>query len=177
MSSLAGPLVSSMTAVLMSADACTIRVTGTITAPDSAGKYSFTDLSDTPIVGSAVSTLMSPRPKVPDTSVPWGSFSSFCPPIRNSTRSTVSNSVRVCTTASTRFASAAASAIDKTSLPRSTRASPPAMSRSMDVFSGSTVRSPSRAACMSLSGDCTIIDSVALAMPSSIGTEHITGTR
>ena len=57
------------------------------------------------------------------------------------------------------------------------RASPPEMSRSIFVFSGSTVRRPSRAACMSLPTLCTISFSVALAMPSSMGTLHITGTR
>ena len=77
----------------------------------------------------------------------------------------------------TMLLSAAASAMSSTSLLRSMRARPFEMSRSIFVFSGSTVRSPSRAACMSLPTLCTIMFSVALAMPSSMGTEHITGTR
>ena len=121
---------------------------------------------------------MSPRVNVPEMSVPCGSDSSFCPPIRNSTSSTVSNSVSVWTTAEPMFASAAAS--ERFSAPsslRSMRALPSAMSRSIVVPSGSTVRSPSRAACMSFSALLTIMPSVAFAMPSSIGTVHITGTR
>ena len=120
---------------------------------------------------------MSPRVNVPEMSVPCGSDSSFCPPIRNSTSSTVSNSVSVWTTAETMFASAAASERFSTSSLRSMRALPSAMSRSIVVPSGSTVRSPSRAACMSFSALLTIMPSVAFAMPSSIGTVHITGTR
>ena len=73
--------------------------------------------------------------------------------------------------------SAAASAMESASSPRSMRAKPSVMSKSMDMFSGSTVRRPSRAACMSLAVDFTISDSVALAMPSSAGTLHMTGTR
>ena len=79
--------------------------------------------------------------------------------------------------ASIMLVSAAASGRFRTSLLRSMRARPLAISRSMVVFSGSTVRSPSRAACMSLPALCTIMPSVALAMPSCMGTEHITGTR
>ena len=109
--------------------------------------------------------------------MPWGSFSRFWPSIKNVTRSTLSNSVSVCTMALIMLASAAASAMFSTSALRSMRASPPEMSRSILVFSGSTVRSPSRAACMSLPTLWTIKFSVALAMPSSMGTEHITGTR
>ena len=97
--------------------------------------------------------------------------------MRNSTFSTVGNSVSACTMAVIMLPSAAASGISSASLPRSMRASPPAMSRSMEMFSGSTVRSPRRAACMSLAVDLTIIESVALAMPSSAGTLHCTGTR
>ena len=47
----------------------------------------------------------------------------------------------------------------------------------MDIFSGNTVRKPNLAACMSLSAPLTIMDSVAFAMPSSMGTLHITGTK
>ena len=128
-------------------------------------------------VGSALSRLMSPRVNAPETFVPWVSVSRFCPSIKNSTRSTLSNSVSVCTMALIMLLSAAASAMSSTSLLRSMRARPFEMYRSIRVFSGSTVRSPSRAACISLPTLCTIMFSVALAMPSSMGTEHITGTR
>ena len=129
------------------------------------------------MVGSTLSRLMSPRVNWPATGVPWVSVSRFWPSIRNSTLSTLSNSVSVCTTALTMLLSAAASAISSTSRLRSMRARPFEISRSIFVFSGNTVRRPSRAACMSFPTLCTIMFSVALAMPSSMGTEHITGTR
>ena len=90
----------------------------------------------------------------------------------------VGNSVSVCTTAFTITDSAAASGRLSTSWDKSMRATPSLItSRSMDTFSGNTVRKPSRAASISLYGLCTIRESVALAMPSVSGIERITGTR
>ena len=58
-----------------------------------------------------------------------------------------------------------------------TLARPSLMSISKVVPSGMTVRRPSLAACMSFSASLTISASVALAMPSVLGTWRVTGTR